>query len=76
MSTVSEKRTFTVRLAKDPGTGWFAARCVELPEATSQGKNEAEALEDAREAIELVVEDNRKSASKASGKLVEPVVDA
>ena len=72
---MSEKRTFTVSLVKDPDSGWFAARCVELPEAISQGKSEAEALKNVREAIELVVEDNKNSL-KAGGKLVELVVNA
>ncbi len=51
-------RTFTVRLKKeDPDSGWYAMRCVELPEAISQGKTEAEALANIREAIELVLEE-------------------
>jgi len=50
------QRTFTVRLTKDTDSGYYAVRCVELPEAISQGKSEDEALANIREAIELVLE--------------------
>jgi len=49
-------RTFTVRLTKGTDSGYYAVRCVELPEAISQGKSEDEALANIREAIELVLE--------------------
>ena len=50
-------KTFTVSLIKDSESGWYAARCVELPEAISQGKTEAEAVKNVKEAIEVVLED-------------------
>jgi len=50
------QRTFTVRLTKDTDSGCYAVRCVELPEAISQGTSEDEALANIREAIELVLE--------------------
>lgn len=73
---VSKTNTFTVSLVQDPETGWLAARCVELPEAISQGKTEAEALKNIREAIELVLEDSRDKAKREGGKLIQLVVRA
>jgi len=73
---VSRTNTFTVSLVKDKETGWYAARCAELPEAISQGKTEAEALDNIREAIELVLEDSMSRAKREGGKLVQLVVRA
>ena len=68
------QRTFTVRLRKDEESGYYAARCVELPEAVSQGRTEEEALANAREAIELVLEEYESEARKEGGKLIPVVV--
>jgi len=57
-------RKFTVSLVKDPDSGWFAARCVELPEAISQGHTEAEALKNIREAVEFVLDEHRQTVTK------------
>ncbi len=73
---MSERRKFTVSLVKDPDSGWFAAQCIELPAAISQGKTEAEALKNVREAIELVLEEQKESARKDHAKLVELTVNA
>lgn len=62
-------RTFTIRLRKDPDSGWFAVQCVELPEAISQGKTEQEALGNIKEAIELVLEEREAEAKKQGGRL-------
>lgn len=67
-------RTFTIRLKKDPDSGWYAARCVELPEAISQGKTEEEALKNIKEAIELVLEERKEEAKKEGGRLIQLVV--
>lgn len=69
-------RTFTVTLERDKDTGYFTAQCVELPAAISQGKTEAEAKRNIKEAIELVLEHlEEKAGVKGSGKkLVEVVV--
>lgn len=72
----SRPSTFTISMVKDPDSGWFAVRCVELPEAISQGKTKAEAIKNIREAIELVLEDHRDRAKKEGGKLMELVVKA
>jgi len=55
-STIAE-RTFTIRLLKDRDSGYYAVRCVELPEAISQGKTKQEALANIKQAIELVLEE-------------------
>ena len=67
------QRTFTVRLRKDEESGYYAARCVELPEAISQGKTEEEALTNLKEALELVLEEYEAEAKKEGGKLI-PIV--
>jgi len=68
------QRTFTVRLRKDEESGYYAARCVELPEAISQGKTEEEALTNLKEALELVLEEYESEAKKEGGKLIPIVV--
>jgi len=68
------QRTFTVRLRKDEETGYYAARCVELPEAISQGKTEEEAVTNLREALELVLEEYDAEAKKEGGKLIPIIV--
>lgn len=69
-------KTFTISLIRDPETGWYAARCVELPEAISQGKTETEAVRNVKEAIELVLEDHMEASKKKGGKLMELIVKA
>jgi len=64
------QRAFTVRLRKDEESGYYAARCVELPEAISQGKTEEEAISNLREALELVLEEYESEAKKQGGKLI------
>jgi predicted RNase H-like HicB family nuclease len=68
------QRIFTVRLRKDEETGYYAARCVELPEAISQGKTEEEAVTNLREALELVLEEYEAEARKEGGKLIPIIV--
>jgi predicted RNase H-like HicB family nuclease len=68
------QRTFTVRLRKDEETGYYAARCVELPEAISQGKTEEEAITNLREALELVLEEYESQAKKEGDKLIPIIV--
>ena len=68
------QRTFTVRLRKDEDSGYYGARCVELPEAISQGKTEEEALTNLKEALELVLEEYESEAKKEGGKLIPIVV--
>lgn len=49
--------------------GWYLARCVELPEAITQGRTLDEAREMLRDAVGLILEDNRDLAEReVSGK--------
>ena len=68
------QRTFTVRLRKDEESGYYAARCVELPEAISQGKTEEETITNLREALELVLAEYESEAKKEGDKLIPIVV--
>ena len=68
------ERTFTVRVIRDEDSGHYAVRCVELPEAISQGKTEEEALVNIKEAIGLVLEEYEAEAKKEGGKLIPIVV--
>jgi predicted RNase H-like HicB family nuclease len=68
------ERTFTVRLLRDKSSRYYTVRCVELPEAISQGKTEEEALANIKEAIELVLEEYEAEAKKEGGKLIPIVV--
>jgi excisionase family DNA binding protein len=44
--------------------GWWFARCLEVPEAVTQGETLDEARENIRDAIELILEDRREEAEK------------
>ena len=68
------QRTFTIRLRKDTESGYYAARCVELPEVISQGKTEEEAMSNVKEALELVLEEYDERARKEGDKLIPIVV--
>jgi predicted RNase H-like HicB family nuclease len=61
----------TVRLEKDPDTGWYVVQCVELPATITQGKTEEEAMKNIKDAIALVLEENREIAKKMGGRLTE-----
>lgn len=58
VSTISKKE-YVVTLDKDTD-GWIFARCKEL-HANSQGKTESEAIENVKEAINLMIEELKKS---------------
>ena len=58
VSTISKKE-YVVTLDKDED-GWIFARCKEL-HANSQGKTEAEAIKNVKEAINLMIEELKKS---------------
>ncbi len=47
---------YRVQLSKGED-GWIVARCLDLPSAISQGRNQDEALKNIVEAIEAVLED-------------------
>ncbi len=68
------QRMFTVRLTKDADSENYAVRCLDLPEAISQGKTEEEALANIKEGIELVLEEYEAEAEKEDGKLIPIIV--
>jgi predicted RNase H-like HicB family nuclease len=56
LKTTARGRVFTVELEKDEEVGGFSVRCVELPQAISQGETREEALRNIQEEIELVLD--------------------
>ena len=47
----------TLKIVLEPGEdGWIVAECPALPGCVSQGRSEAEAIDNIREAIELWLE--------------------
>jgi len=48
-------RKFSVNLSEEK-IGGYSVRCLELPQAISQGETKKEALTNVKEAIELVLE--------------------
>ncbi len=69
MKTDATTRSFTVVLEKGED-GYYVAKCVEIPEAISQGKTKEEARKNIREAIEAVLEWRQ---TKLKGKPLERV---
>jgi len=67
---ISGDRIFTVILHKED-VGGYSARCVELPQAISQGETKEEALENIKEAIQLVLEYLEEKARAIKGKNIE-----
>ena len=61
-------RRFTVVLQKE-SVGGYSVRCVELPQAISQGETREEALKNIKEAKELVLEHLGEKARAQKGKL-------
>ena len=55
-----------IKLKRD-GTGWIVAECPDLPGCVSQGKNEAEAMANIREAMAgwLCAEEKKANDSQA-----------
>ncbi len=52
---------FTVKL-EESDEGGYTAQCLELPAAISEGETKEEALENIKEAIQLVLEVSREQA--------------
>jgi predicted RNase H-like HicB family nuclease len=50
--------------------GYLIAKCAELPAAMTQGKTEAEVIENIKEAITLVLKDVRAEALEKEAHLV------
>jgi predicted RNase H-like HicB family nuclease len=66
-------RRFTVVLRREE-EGGYSVQCLELPQAISQGETKKEALENIKEAIELVLEHLRERESGKEVEFVEIVV--
>ncbi len=54
--------------------GYYVAQCLEVPGAISQGRTKAEALRNAKEALELVLDVLKEEAKK--GEIARVKVDA
>ncbi|MGI0079810.1 MAG: type II toxin-antitoxin system HicB family antitoxin [Nitrososphaerales archaeon] len=63
-------RRFTAVLEKED-VGGYSVRCVELPQAISQGETREEALSNIKESIELVLDYLEEKAKTHKGKRVE-----
>jgi predicted RNase H-like HicB family nuclease len=55
------ERVFDVYLSPPDEEGWWVVECPAVPGAVSQGKSEAEALENIKEAIQLCLEVRREA---------------
>ena len=56
---------YTVIICKDKKSGWYVGKCVQAPEAISQGETVEELLENMKDAISLVLECYRDQAKEA-----------
>ena len=54
---------YRIRLTKDRD-GFYTAQCLEVPGAISQGRTKAEAIRNAKEPLELVLEVLKERAKK------------
>ena len=50
---------YTIRITKDPNSGWLTGQCEQLPEAITQGKDLEELMLMMKDAIMLVLECKR-----------------
>ncbi len=63
-------RRFTVVLERED-IGGYSVRCVEIPQAISQGETREEALKNIKEAIELVLDYLEEKARSQKSKKME-----
>ncbi|HLD80558.1 MAG TPA: type II toxin-antitoxin system HicB family antitoxin [archaeon] len=59
---------YNIALTKNPD-GWFTAQCLEVPGAISQGETKEAALENATEALSLVLGVIREETSRLKARL-------
>ncbi|MGH9434231.1 MAG: type II toxin-antitoxin system HicB family antitoxin [Terriglobia bacterium] len=68
----------TFKIALEPGEdGWMVAECPSLPGCVSQGRTEAEAINNIREAIQLWLEtevEKRTGSLPANARVLEVTV--
>jgi antitoxin HicB len=65
-TAMPSERTYTIVLDPDP-EGGFVVHVPALPEVCTQGDTEADALANAREAIELAVEERMSAGEPVPG---------
>jgi predicted RNase H-like HicB family nuclease len=68
-----ESREYHVSLTRQRGEG-LVAKCIELPGCLSEGKTEAEALRNIRDAIKLYLEDVHEEVKEKKAKLVQVTI--
>jgi predicted RNase H-like HicB family nuclease len=51
-------------IIKEMSNGWYFAQCEQLPSAMTQGKTIEEALENLKDAIHLLLEDEKEDFQK------------
>ncbi len=61
-------------MLKQGQDGYFVAQCLEVPGAISQGRTKEEALKNAKEALELILEVLKEDAK--AGEIARVTVDA
>ncbi len=68
----------TFKIVLEPGEdGWIVAECPSLPGCVSQGRTEAEAIDNIREAVQLWLEtevEKRTESLPANAKILEVTV--
>ena len=47
---------YTVIIEKDPESGWYVGKCMQVPGAVSQGETYEELMENMKDAISLVLD--------------------
>ena len=57
---------YTVIIEKDPESGWYIGKCIQVPGAVSQGETLDELMENMKDAITLVLDYYREQARAES----------
>ena len=47
---------YTIIIEKDPESGWYVGKCIQVPAAMSQGETLDELMENMKDAISLVLD--------------------
>ena len=59
---------YTIIIKKDPESGWYVGKCLQVPAAMSQGETLDELMENMKDAICLVVDYYRDRERKNNGR--------
>lgn len=57
---------YTIVIQKDPESGWYIGRCVQVPGAVSQGETLDELMENMKDAVKLILDYYREKAAADS----------